>query len=89
MDAKGDPLEASLMLGLKHPNIVETIEHKTQQVQVRPASLDQEYGAHFILTQSTPDRKMPKRPALASLSQSDKVMTYGSRSQHKMLACKL
>lgn len=35
VDAKGDPLEASLMLGLKHPNIVETIEHKTQQVQVR------------------------------------------------------
>lgn len=35
VDAKGDPLEASLMLGLKHPNIVETIQHKTQQVQVR------------------------------------------------------
>lgn len=34
IDAKGDPLEASLMLGLKHPNIVETIEHRTQQVQV-------------------------------------------------------
>lgn len=35
VDAKGDPLEASLMLGLKHANIVETIEHKTQQVQVQ------------------------------------------------------
>ena len=39
MDAQGDPLEASLMLGLKHPNIVETIEHKTQQVQVIPSML--------------------------------------------------
>lgn len=35
VDSKGDPLEASLMLKMKHSNIVETIKYTTQQLTVR------------------------------------------------------
>lgn len=31
VDASGNPLEASLMLGMKHPNVIETIQYSTQQ----------------------------------------------------------
>ena len=36
VDQYGDPLEAALMLKLKHPNIIETIQYTTQLRAVSP-----------------------------------------------------